>query len=141
MFRLSTEYNFDAAHFLQGYDGKCKNIHGHRWKVVVEVQSEQLRQDRQQREMCIDFSILKEDLKDVAGIFDHKFIVEKNSLKDQTMTALREEGFEMAEIPFRPTAENFARFFYDRMVEKGYDVYLVSVYETPKNCAMYGINL
>ena len=63
MYSLSTEHSFDAAHFLSGYVGKCKNIHGHRWRVVVEVRAEQLKEDTQQRGMCVDFSELKKDLK------------------------------------------------------------------------------
>ena len=45
MYILKTEYDFDSAHFLKGYDGKCSNIHGHRWKVVVNVGSETLEQE------------------------------------------------------------------------------------------------
>ena len=56
MYILTTEQNFDAAHFLAGYQGKCGNIHGHRWRVILQVQSETLREDEQQRGMCIDFS-------------------------------------------------------------------------------------
>ena len=37
MYTLKTEHSFDAAHFLYGYEGKCSNIHGHRWRVVLEV--------------------------------------------------------------------------------------------------------
>ena len=42
MFFLKTEQSFDAAHFLKDYQGKCKNLHGHRWRVVVEIQGTQL---------------------------------------------------------------------------------------------------
>ena len=42
MFILSTEACFDSAHFLSGYQGKCSNIHGHRWKLEVEIMREQL---------------------------------------------------------------------------------------------------
>lgn len=42
MYILKTEQSFDSAHFLGGYEGKCRNIHGHRWRVVIEVKAEQL---------------------------------------------------------------------------------------------------
>lgn len=42
MYTLKTEHSFDAAHFLYGYEGKCSNIHGHRWRVVAEVSSDEL---------------------------------------------------------------------------------------------------
>ena len=40
-------------------------------------------------------------------------------------------------VDFRPTAENFARYFFDEMARKGYRVVLAKVYETPNNCASY----
>ena len=42
MYILKTEASFDSAHFLAGYNGKCSNLHGHRWKIVLEVQTEEL---------------------------------------------------------------------------------------------------
>lgn len=137
MYSLSTEHSFDAAHFLSGYVGKCKNIHGHRWRVVVEVRAEQLKEDTQQRGMCVDFSELKKDLKEEVDVFDHAFVIEKGSLKENTVLALKEEGFRLIEVDFRPTAENFARYFYDKIKNRNYDVDFVKVYETPKNCATY----
>ena len=43
MYILKTEASFDSAHFLAGYNGKCINLHGHRWKIVLEVQNEELK--------------------------------------------------------------------------------------------------
>ena len=137
MYSLSTEHSFDAAHFLAGYNGKCRNIHGHRWRVVVEVQSEKLKEDEQQREMCVDFSELKKDLREEVDNFDHAFIIERQSLKEIILGMLREEGFVVIEVDFRPTAENFAKYFYGQMKKRNYDVAAVHVYETPNNCATY----
>ena len=39
MYYLQTKASFDAAHFLWKYEGKCKNIHGHRWNVVAKIKS------------------------------------------------------------------------------------------------------
>ena len=137
MYLLTTEQSFDSAHFLAGYQGKCGNIHGHRWKVIVQIQSESLREDQQQRGMCIDFSDLKDDLKEQADYFDHALIIVKGSLREKTLEALREEGFSILEVDFRPTAENFAKYFYQEFEKKGYDVAMIQVYETPNNCASY----
>ena len=49
MYQLTTHASFDSAHFLSGYEGKCSNIHGHRWKLEVTVQSETLEQTGQIR--------------------------------------------------------------------------------------------
>ncbi len=137
MFLLKTEHSFDAAHFLAGYEGKCRNIHGHRWRVVLEVCGTALKTDRQQRGMLVDFSHLKQDLRDVVDTFDHTLIVEKGSLSAALDSLLRQEGFSVTEVPFRPTAEEFARYFYEQIAARGYDVARCTVYETPANCAEY----
>ena len=59
MYRLKTSAAFDSAHFLSGYNGKCANIHGHRWKIEVEIESAELITDGEKRGMIIDFGDLK----------------------------------------------------------------------------------
>lgn len=137
MYTLQTSASFDSAHFLKGYEGKCSNIHGHRWLVEVTVASEEVVWEGQSRGMVVDFKILKEDLKELADNFDHSLVIEEGSLKESTKEALLEEEFCIVELPFRPTAENLAEYFYDAMEEKDYQVVLVKVYETPNNCAGY----
>lgn len=137
MYQLTTEHSFDSAHFLAGYDGKCGNLHGHRWRVLLTVQSETLREDRQQKGMCVDFAELKKDLRTELDALDHVLIIEQGSLRESTMKALQEEKFQVVEMPFRPTAENFARYFYELFTLKGYPVAKVEVYETANNSAVY----
>lgn len=137
MYQLTTEHSFDSAHFLAGYDGKCGNLHGHRWRVLLTVQSETLREDRQQKGMCVNFAELKKDLRTELDALDHVLIIEQGSLRESTMKALQEEKFQVVEMPFRPTAENFARYFYELFTLKGYPVAKVEVYETPNNSAVY----
>lgn len=137
MYQLTTEHSFDSAHFLAGYDGKCGNLHGHRWRVLLTAQSETLREDQQQKGMCVDFAELKKDLRTELDALDHVLIIEQGSLRESTMKALQEEKFQVVEMPFRPTAENFARYFYELFTLKGYPVAKVEVYETPNNSAVY----
>lgn len=137
MFTLKSEHSFDAAHFLAGYKGKCSNIHGHRWRVTVEINSKSLKEDEHLRGMIVDFDKLKEDLKAEVDYFDHCLIIEKDTLKPATLAALTDEGIKLIEVNFRSTAENFSKYFYDKMTEKGYDVRCATVYETPNNCASY----
>ena len=47
MYQLKTEADFDSAHFLSGYTGKCSNIHGHRWHVEIEIESRKLEKNGQ----------------------------------------------------------------------------------------------
>lgn len=137
MYILKTEHSFDSAHFLSGYEGKCSNIHGHRWKVEIEVMTEELKKDRHLDGMYVDFAKLKEDLKEKVDYLDHSFIIEKNSLKENTYKALLDEGFRIIEFDFRPTAENFSKYFFEQMKNMGYKVRMATVYETPTNSASY----
>ena len=70
------------------------------------------------------------------------FTVIIGSLKPlfQAMQALKDENFCIIEVPFRPTAENFSRYFFQLLNEKSLPVCSVSVYETPKNCATYEVD-
>ncbi len=137
MYFLKTQGNFDAAHFLEGYEGKCRNIHGHRWKVIAEIKGQTLGKGQQTRGMLVDFGDLKDILKIYCDELDHCLIYEKGSLKPATILAFKEENFKIYEVPFRPTAENFACYFYKKLEEEGLNVHRVEVYETPNNCAAY----
>ena len=137
MYTLKVEHSFDSAHFLYGYEGKCRNIHGHRWKVEVEIKAENLIQNGQLRGMVVDFGDIKKDVKKLLDYYDHALIIEKNTLKAKTLECLLDEEFKVIEIDFRPTAENFSFFFYKEIEKKGYSVKKVTVYETPNNSATY----
>ena len=137
MYFLKAEASFDAAHFLHGYDGKCSNIHGHRWRIVATVQNAFLQRSGQQKGMIMDFSDLKKAVRTIADHYYHSLIYEKNTFKSDTLECLKRDGFKMLELPFRPTAENFARHFFIVLKERGYRVSNMTVYETPENCAMY----
>jgi 6-pyruvoyltetrahydropterin/6-carboxytetrahydropterin synthase len=105
--------------------------------VIVEVQTEQLETEKQLRGMYVDFSTLKADLAEITDALDHALLVEEGTLRAKTLEALKEEDFRMVFVDFRPTAENFSRYFYQKMKEKGYDVKCATVYETPANSASY----
>ena len=111
MYILETEQSFDSAHFLSGYKGKCSNLHGHRWRVVARIAMDELNKEGQTRDMVIDFGDFKDALKKLTDALDHSFIFETGSLKETTLTALKEEGFLLHEVPFRPTAEQFPAIF------------------------------
>lgn len=138
MYTLKTSAAFDSAHFLAGYRGKCANIHGHRWTVEVCVSGE-LIGEGEKRGMIIDFGDLKKAVRSLADSFDHTLIYEKDSLREATLAALASEGFSLTEVPFRPTAENLARHFYDRLSEELPGIRSVTVYETPENCAVFEV--
>lgn len=137
MYAIKVEHSFDSAHFLAGYNGKCANIHGHRWRIEVEVAAKELMEEGQNRGMVADFTDLKKDIRAMIDFYDHALIIEKGTLRKETFKCLTEDGFHIAEVGFRPTAENFSCFFYHSIRGKGYKVKRVTVYETPVNSAVY----
>lgn len=139
MFLLKAEAEFDGAHFLKGYEGKCANIHGHRWRVILEVQAETLQDNGPYEGMVVDFGIIKKDLKEAVEAYDHVLIYQKNSLKPETVQVLLGEQFKLKEVDFRPTAEAFAYHFYQTLDQNDYSIKRVTVYETPTNCAVYEV--
>lgn len=137
MYTLTTTAAFDSAHFLHGYDGKCSNIHGHRWTLKVTIAKDSLQIGGQQDGMVIDFSDLKAAVRSLADAWDHALIWQEGTLKPATVSALQEENFRMIAVPFRPTAEHMAKYFYEQLKSQGMPVKQVLVYETPENCAGY----
>lgn len=137
MYIIKTQQGFDSAHFLAGYEGKCANIHGHRWEVHAEVASQELLRGGQNDGMVVDFSDIKSVLRGLVDSLDHALLIQKGSMRSKTLGCLVEDGFRVIELDFRPTAENFARYFFDKIKETGFAVKRVTVYETQRNCATY----
>ena len=137
MYELKTEACFDSAHFLTDYYGKCENLHGHRWRMVVYIQTDELQETGTMKDMVLDFGVFKRVVRSLADELDHTFLVEEGSLKPQTVAALEGEGFSLTVLPFRTTAENLARYACDRLCDQGLPVSRIDLYETPLNCATY----
>ena len=70
MFRLKSEVQFDMAHYLHGYKGKCSNIHGHRYRLVATFAARELHQEGQLRGMVEDFSCIKQALRELETALD-----------------------------------------------------------------------
>ena len=120
MYAIIIEKHFDAAHYLRGYKGKCEEMHGHRYRVVVKISADRLNDIG----LAYDFSDLKRHLKDIIDRFDHI------CLNDVP--------------PFdkiNPSSENIAATIYDELKEKlaGDPVTLTSVeaWETPHQGVVY----
>ena len=78
MYFATTSFNFEAAHFLRDYNGKCANMHGHNYKVEVTFKGKQL----QPNGILVDFSFIKRIGKGLSENLDHKVlndIMEENS--------------------------------------------------------------
>lgn len=137
MYELITQDYFDSAHFLADYHDKCENLHGHRWKVEVTIGTDALKDAGTERDMVCDFGEFKRIVREEVATFDHTFLVEDGTLSKQTLDALAAEGFNVKLLPFRTTAENIAKHFFDTLTSKGLNVLQVEVDETPNNRAVY----
>lgn len=137
MYGLECEYAFDSAHFLTDYYGKCENLHGHRWRVVAKIEQPALQTEGTMKDMVLDFGVFKKTVKEICDRLDHTFIIEKGSLKPDTLAALQSEGFNLTVLPFRTTAENLAKHIFDELEKRGLPVAEIEVDETPNNHAFY----
>ena len=139
MFTLKSEIQFDMAHYLSGYVGKCKNIHGHRYRLVVKVSSQTLHESGQLRGMVDDFSEVKAVLKEVHDLFVHKLVIEENEEGKRVVEKLNESGkvFEILFVPYRPTDEEMSRHIFNEIKKRGVRVTEVELFETPTNSCIY----
>jgi len=118
MYEVCVRRHFDAAHALRGYQGRCENLHGHRYEVVACVASDTLNEIG----LALDFTEFKRVLDGILARFDH--------------TNLNETP------PFdaiNPSAENIARTIYQALREALPQVRLayVQAYESPDAWATY----
>ena len=139
MFKVKSQIEFDMAHYLSGYDGKCSNIHGHRYKLIVSVKSETLHQEGQLRGMVDDFGNIKARLKEIEDLYDHKLVIEDNEdgrLVAQKLSELP-NAFKVMLVPYRATAEEMSRDIFYKLKDMGLNVSEVELFETPTNSCTY----
>lgn len=105
--RVTKIFNFETAHALWGYDGKCANIHGHSYKLSVSITGEVINDNSAVKNgMIIDFSDLKEIVNEkVVSVFDHALLVNGNT--PHAKYAEVENGFSrIICCNYQPTCEN-----------------------------------
>ena len=135
MYKIKSEIQFDMAHFLEGYDGKCANIHGHRYRVKAVFAADDVMQSGTCRGMVEDFTVIKRHLKEIGKFFDHKLVIEDTE-EGRHMSDLL-PNHDIVLVPYRPTAELMARDIYTRLKDKGLKISSVEVFETPTNSCEY----
>ena len=132
MTTVTKEMTFDAAHMLSGHSGKCRNLHGHTYRMEVEVRGEP-----DESGMVLDFFELKRMMQEVADGFDHAFLYDGRSEKERGLAAVLErDGLKTVRLPFRTTSENLARHFFE-LFKNHFAVSAVRIRETPTSCAEY----
>lgn len=140
--RVTKEMTFDCAHLLSGHEGLCANLHGHTYKIQVELEGP-LYEDGPERGMVVDFSNLKEWMRDIVGPFDHAFIYEPNGghVEQEIAAVLLRNKMRTVWLPYRPTAENMAKYFYHAFEKQvkftSLRVSCIRLWETPTSFAEY----
>ncbi len=135
MITVKKTVRFDAAHVLTNHQGLCKNLHGHTYRVDVSV----AQADDDARDMVIDFKDLKRlATETICDRFDHAFIYNTESAGEREIAAVVEKnGMRTVAIPFRSTAENLAKLFFEELKPKIPGLSSVKVWETADSSAEF----
>ena len=106
--RITKQFNFETGHALYGYDGKCKNVHGHSYKLSVTVIGEPITDSNNVKfGMVIDFSDLKKIVKEeIVDIFDHATVFNQNTPHIELAAELKNRGHHVILVDYQPTSEN-----------------------------------
>ena len=127
MIRITKEFRFEMAHALHAYDGLCKNIHGHSYKLWVTVKGEVRDENGHVKDgMVIDFAELKEIVKpEIIDKYDHSLVLNANSPHALIDLSAFEKVFY---LPYQPTSENLVMDFALKIKSKlPHDVELTKV--------------
>lgn len=105
--RLTKSFSFESGHALYGYDGKCKNIHGHSYKLCVTVIGEPISDSGNVKfGMVIDFGDLKKIVKEeIVDVFDHATVFNKNTPHFELAMELKTRGHNVLLVDYQPTSE------------------------------------
>ncbi|WP_299678326.1 6-carboxytetrahydropterin synthase [uncultured Tenacibaculum sp.] len=105
--RITKKFTFETAHALYGYDGKCKNIHGHSYKLFVTVIGEPISDTNNPKYgMVIDFGDLKKIVnKEIVDAFDHATLFNKNTPHLELAEYLKELGHHIILVDYQPSSE------------------------------------
>lgn len=106
--RITKQFTFETGHALYGYDGKCKNVHGHSYKLAVTVIGEPIQDNSNVKYgMVIDFTDLKKIIKEeIVDKFDHATVFNQNTPHIELAHELKTRGHHVILVDYQPTSEN-----------------------------------
>ena len=105
--RITKEFKFETGHALFGYDGLCKNVHGHSYKLAVTILGKPITDSSDVKfGMVMDFSDLKAIVnKLIVKPFDHATVLNINSPHKELADAMEKRGHKIIRVPYQPTSE------------------------------------
>jgi len=137
--RLTKEFSFEAAHALGGYDGPCREIHGHSYRLFVTIKGTPSRDEQNPKQgMVMDFGVLKKIVhEEIISRFDHALVL--LSTADKELLKLLTAQFDnLIEVDYQPTCENmlddFSRRITSRLPE-GVTLHSLRLHETASSYA------
>ncbi len=136
--KISKEFKWEMGHRLPFHSGKCKNIHGHTYKMRVEIEG-----DLDDNGMVMDYYDVSSVILPIIDEFDHSFMVKENDT--DVIEFLIKLGSKKVVVPFETTAENITLHMLKKIKEKISSERIkrikVRVYETEKTYAEDEISL
>ncbi|MFI3287584.1 MAG: 6-carboxytetrahydropterin synthase [Rikenellaceae bacterium] len=141
MLRLTRKFTFEMAHALSGYDGACRHIHGHSYKLYVTVSGVPEEDETSPKlGMVIDFSELKKLVgRAIVDRYDHALVLKKGSLKEDFFSELKSH-WRVEEVDFQPTCENMIVDMFESLAQRmpeGVALYELKLYETENSYVTY----
>lgn len=105
--RITKQFSFETGHALYGYDGKCRNVHGHSYRLSVTVHGTPISDtDHVKFGMVIDFSDLKKIVKEeIVDVFDHATVFNKNTPHVELAKELMARDHNVLLVDYQPTSE------------------------------------
>ena len=118
--RITKQFTFETGHALYGYDGKCKNVHGHSYKLSVTViGSPILDANNVKFGMVIDFTDLKKIVKEeIVDQFDHATVFNQNTPHVELAKELSTRGHHVILVDYQPTSENMVIDFSEKIMSR-----------------------
>jgi 6-pyruvoyltetrahydropterin/6-carboxytetrahydropterin synthase len=118
--RITKEFTFENGHALYGYDGKCRNVHGHSYKLAVTVIGTPIDElGHVKHGMVIDFGDLKKIIKEeIVDPFDHATVFNKNTPHVELAKELSDRGHDVILVDYQPTSEMMIIDFADKIQKR-----------------------
>lgn len=118
--RITKQFSFETGHALYGYDGKCRNVHGHSYKLSVTVIGEPITDSSHVKfGMVIDFSDLKKIVKEeIVDVFDHATVFNKNTPHVELAKELSDRGHSVLLADYQPTSEMMVIDFAEKIKKR-----------------------
>lgn len=130
--RLTKEFSFEMAHALEGYDGACRHIHGHSYRLFVTVIGTPIDDiNNPKYGMVMDFGDLKKIVTEVViNRYDHALIVRKSDNKADFLNELKRQYQKVEILDYQPTCENMVSHIAHDIMER-----------LPKDVSLHNIKL